>query len=147
MKSNLDHSIQQCHLCWKIYIAPLHIPIMLKLKMVVPFYCFFWNFHKLTKVYYRFNYFFTYDNQKNKIQTTKSSNFISHNIFFSHLYTCTFATIRCYMVSNHLWITLLITKQQYLYVSLDATNCWMIWLHFSFLSKLPLVTSHSCICN
>jgi hypothetical protein len=86
---------------------------------------------------------------------TKSTNFISHHIFF-HTYTCTFATmicthnsywIRCYRVSNHLWIALLISKQLNFHISLDATNCWMIWLHFSFLSKLALVTSHSCICN
>ncbi len=93
---------------------------------------------------------------KKKIQTTKSSNFINHIIFFSHLYTCTFATIiyshnsnkiKCYMVSNHLWTTLLITKQLNFHILLDANNCWMIWLHFSFLSKLTLVTNHSCICN
>ncbi len=77
-------------------------------------------------------------------------------IYFFHTYTCTFATIicshnsywiRCYMVSNYLWTALLISKQLIFHISWDATNCWMIWLHFSFLSKLALLTSHSCICN
>jgi hypothetical protein len=57
--------------------------------------------------------------------------------------------IKRHVMTNHLWIMLVIIKQLYFHLSLDATSCWMIWLHFSssFLSKLIVVASHSHICN